>query len=129
MFGPLSLLVYIDDLTQGISANIKLFADDSSLFIKVVNVQLAQQILTDDLNKISSWANQWKRKFNPDITKQAVEKVVSSKYNKPCHPPLTFGNGLLGSVQLSIWESFLMKNWTLENTFLNQLRKPKKVCL
>ena len=30
-------------------------------------------------------------KFNPDISKQAVEIVFSYKYNKPFHPPLTFG--------------------------------------
>ena len=35
VLGPLLFLIYINDLTQNISANIKLFADDSSLFIKV----------------------------------------------------------------------------------------------
>ena len=32
-------------------------------------------------------------KFNPDISKQAVEIVFSSNYNKPNHPSLTF-NGI-----------------------------------
>ena len=33
VLGPLLFLIYINDLTQNILANIKLFADDSSLFI------------------------------------------------------------------------------------------------
>ena len=67
-------------------ANIKLFADDSSLFIKVVDIEEAQQTLMSDLNMITSWANQWKMKFNPDITKQAIEVVFSCKNNKGAHP-------------------------------------------
>ena len=37
VLGPLLFLVYINDLTNGISSNIKLFADYSSLFSKVRN--------------------------------------------------------------------------------------------
>ena len=40
---------------------------------------------------ITAWAKQWKMKFNPDISKQAVEIVLSSKYKKPNHPPISFG--------------------------------------
>jgi len=93
VLGPLLFLIYINDLTQNISANIKLFADDSSLFIKVSDIDVAQQTLMDDLDKITIWANQWKMKFNPDVTKQAIEVIFSSKYNKGNHPPLSF-NGI-----------------------------------
>ena len=70
----------------------KLFADDSSLFIKVKDIQEAHLILSKDLKTIENWAKTWKMKFNPDLTKQAVEVVFSSKYKKPSHPPLEFGN-------------------------------------
>jgi hypothetical protein len=93
VLGPLMFLIYINDLTDNISANIKLFADDSSLFLKVCDVETAQNLLTDDLNKITTWANQWKMQFNPDITKQAIEIIFSSKYKKVVHPPLMF-NGI-----------------------------------
>jgi len=92
VLGPLLFLIYINDLTQNISANIKLFADDSSLFIKVSNVEEAHQTLMGDLNTISAWARLWKMKFNPDISKQAIEVVFSCKYEKTrgVHPPLVF---------------------------------------
>ena len=53
----------------------RLFANDSSLFAKVNSVHATQQKLSDDLNTITRWANQWKMKFNPDITKQAEQRV------------------------------------------------------
>jgi len=94
VLGPLLFLIYINDLTQNISANIKLFADDSSLFIKVTDVDSAHQILMNDLNTISAWARLWKMKFNPDISKQAIEVVFSCKYGKTkgVHPPLSFND-------------------------------------
>ena len=84
-------LIYINDLSDNINSNIKLFADDSSLFIKVRNIEEAQSLLTSDLNTVSLWANQWKMQFNPDITKQVIEVIFSCKYKKASHPPLTFG--------------------------------------
>ena len=40
MLGPLLFLVYINDLTDNISCNMKLFADDSSLLTQVDEIHL-----------------------------------------------------------------------------------------
>ena len=95
VLGPLLFLVYINDLTDGISSNIKLFADDSSLFARVKNnVNVTHNQLTTDLQTITDWAHLWKMKFNPDLTKQAIEVIFSHLHNKrqknpkPCHPLL-----------------------------------------
>ena len=66
-----------------LSANIKLFADDSSLFIEVSNVETAHQTLMHDLETITAWANLWKMKFNPDISKQAIEVFFLVSIKKP----------------------------------------------
>ncbi|MCH2390413.1 MAG: reverse transcriptase family protein, partial [Nitrospinales bacterium] len=95
VLGPLLFLVYINDLIDGISSNIKLFADDSSLFTRVMNnVSATHERLSQDLDKITEWAHQWKMRFNPDMAKQAIEVVFSCKYNKtkPTHPPLFFNS-------------------------------------
>ena len=61
VLGPLLFLVYINDLTDGISSNIKLFADDSSLFARVKNnVNVTHNQLTTDLQTITDWAHLWK---------------------------------------------------------------------
>ena len=72
----------------------RLFADDSSLFLRVRDIQVSHDTLMSDLEKITQWANQWKMQFNPDISKQAIEVIFSQKRTqKPNHPPLTF-NGI-----------------------------------
>ena len=72
----------------------RLFADDSSLFLRVRDIQVCQATLTNDLDLITQWAHQWKMQFNPDISKQAIEVIFSQKRTqKPNHPPLIF-NGI-----------------------------------
>ena len=90
VLGPLLFLIYINDLTANITSNMKLFADDSSLFSRVRNVNLTHDQLVGDLDIITNWANQWKMKFNPDISKQAIEVIYSIKYKKESHPMLDF---------------------------------------
>ena len=90
VLGPLLFLVYINDLTDNISCNMKLFADDSSLFTQVDEIQGTQRKIERDLGIISAWANQWKMIFNPGITKQAVEVIFSVRKHKTDHPELTF---------------------------------------
>ena len=93
VLGPLLFLVYINDLTENIKSQMRLFADDSFIFTPVKNVFETHEQLVEDLETISRWGHQWKMVFNPDITKQAVEVIFSVKTKKPFHPDLTF-NGV-----------------------------------
>ncbi len=79
ILGPLLFLVYINDLLIGIESNAKIFADDTSLFKISSNNAASSKTLNDDLTTITKWAHQWKMIFNPDINKQAVEVVFSSR--------------------------------------------------
>ena len=90
VLGPLLFLIYINDLTDDIKSNMKLFADDSSLFLRVTDIDITQNLLMTDLTTVTTWAHQWKMKFNPDITKQAIEVIFSWKRDKPDHPHLNF---------------------------------------
>ena len=66
-----------------------LFADDTSLFTVVNDVDIAANKLNRDLEIISFWAYQWKMQFNPDKNKQVI---FSQKRDTPVHP-LLFFNG------------------------------------
>ena len=90
VLGPLLFLIYINDLTDNISSEMRLFADDSSLFTQVEGVNITHEKLSKDLVTISTWAYQWKMVFNPDITKQAIEVIFSVKKIPPQHPALFF---------------------------------------
>ena len=92
VLGPLLFLVYINDLTDNITSEMRLFADDSSLFTTVNGTNQTHEKLEKDLETITNWAHQWKMIFNPDLTKQAVEVIFSVKINKPVHPELVFND-------------------------------------
>ena len=89
---PLLFLVYINDLPQGLRCNVKLFADDTSLFSTITSPAISSSNLNEDLVKITHWAYQWKMSFNPDITKQAQEIIFSRKKNNTNHPSLYFND-------------------------------------
>lgn len=48
--GQLFLLIYINDLPDNLSTNLKLFADDSSLFSLVHDITTSSRDLNYDLN-------------------------------------------------------------------------------
>ena len=61
--------IYISDLADDLSSYVKLFADDTSLFSVVHDINASARELNDDLKKINKWAFQWKMSFNPDPSK------------------------------------------------------------
>ena len=81
-----------DDLTDGLSSNTKLFADDTSLFSVIHDSVITTLELNSDLSRIKQWAFQWKMSFNPDPNKQAQEVIFSRKLKKFCIPSLRFKN-------------------------------------
>ena len=53
ILGPLFFLIYINDLSDDLNSNPKLFADDNSLFSVVQNINSTANDLNGDLIKIS----------------------------------------------------------------------------
>ena len=89
VLGPLLFLIYINDIVKDIGSNIRLFADDTSLYIVVTDPDTSAELLTSDLVKIEDWAEKWLVTFQPPKTNSLV---ISRKVNKPAHPPLFMQN-------------------------------------
>ena len=53
ILGPLLFLIYINDLTEGLSSNVKLFPDDMSLFSVIHDIQISANNFNKDLERIS----------------------------------------------------------------------------
>ena len=81
--------IYINDLSDGLRCKPKLFADDTSLFFTLHNINKATSDLNNDLIKITQWDFQLKMSFNPEISEQALEFIFSRK-RTISHPSLTF---------------------------------------
>ena len=92
ILGPLLFLLFINDIVTDIKASIKLFADDTSLYVTVDTPQNAADIINRDLEKIHQWSVSWLVKFNPQKTETMV---ISRKLIKPLHPPLEMNSQIL----------------------------------
>ena len=64
VLSPLLFLTYINDLPNGLTFTVKLFADDT-LFYEVVVENSDSDNLRDDLNKLEIWQLEWQMQFNP----------------------------------------------------------------
>ena len=65
ILGPVLFLLYINDIGEDINSSIRLFADDTSLYIIVDHPIQAAEQLNLDLAKIHRWADKWLVTFNP----------------------------------------------------------------
>ena len=84
--GPLLFLIYINDIVEEIGSNIRLFADDTSLYLIVDDPDTTADLMNADLDKIHSWSQSWLVNFNPNKTE---ELIISRKAAPPDHPLCT----------------------------------------
>jgi hypothetical protein len=88
---------FINDIVSEINAEIKLFTDDTSLYLIVDNPSDTAFLLNQDLNQIQRWSEKWLVKFDPNKTETMV---ISSKRNKPYHTSLKMNDQDLHVVNL-----------------------------
>ena len=96
VLGPLLCLICINDLTHAIDhRNMRLFADDTCLFITVDNRITASNAINYDLRTIQNWSDEWLVTFSAPKTKSMV---VSHKRDAHLYPPLSFDNCIVDEV-------------------------------
>ena len=78
VLGPLFFLVYINDISKGLSegTKLKLFADDSLLY-RIIKNASDSAILQKDLDTLQIWEKKWKMEFHPG--KCQLLKVTNKK--------------------------------------------------
>ena len=72
VLGPTLFLLYINDITEGINSQMKLFADDCLIYRVIHNTE-DHQALQRDLTTLSKWADKWQMAFN--ISKCKIMQV------------------------------------------------------
>ena len=75
---PLLFFCYINELSDGLQINPKLFVDDTSLFIIVQNIIKAINDLNNDLKKSTKRAVQW---FHPPLTFNIISVAQTNFQN------------------------------------------------
>ena len=64
VLGPILFLVSINDLPEHIKSKVRLFADDTAVYLAVSNLEHAQ-ILQEELDRLAKWSLEWDMEFNP----------------------------------------------------------------
>lgn len=68
-FGLFLLLPYINEITNEITIDIRLYADDTSLFVVVDNnVDQATNSVVTDSDRVNQWSKKWVVDFNQSKT-------------------------------------------------------------
>ena len=131
ILGPLLFLVYINDLTEGLTTNAKLFADDTSLFaddtslFSVAHDSMSTSVLLNsNLLKLS----QWKMIFNLDVSKKAQEVVFSRKGITTNHATVYFNyDPVITENFQTILFCFLILSLISLVILMKKLKRPPKV--
>ena len=76
VLGPILFMIFINDLPEHIKSKVRLFADDTAVYLAVSNLEHAQ-ILQEDLDRLAKWSLEWDMEFNP--SKCIVIHVTRSK--------------------------------------------------
>ena len=85
--------MYINDITSVTQCKLKLFADDTIIYLDVENHAVAANCLNNDLVKIEQWAEKWLINFSPQNT-----KLMTCSFKDPPNIPLSFRGQQLTSV-------------------------------
>ena len=76
VLGPILFLVYINDLPDEVRSQVRLFADDTALYLTMESED-DSSALQNDLDILSAWESRWDMEFNP--SKCQVVHVTGSK--------------------------------------------------
>ena len=76
VLGPILFLAYINDLPDELSSQVRLFADDTAVYLTIGGAEDGK-VLQTDLDRLSVWEDRWDMEFNP--SKCQVVRVTSSR--------------------------------------------------
>ena len=76
MLKPILFLVYIKDLPDEVRSQVRLFADDTALYLTMESEDDSSALQTD-LDILSTWESRWDMEFNP--SKCQVVHVTGTK--------------------------------------------------
>ena len=96
VLGPLLFLLYINDIVFAVqNCQIRMFADDTCLFMEVDNRDECTEMINEDLQLISDWANKWLVTFSTAKTKSLL---ISNKPDADSLPPVFMNNDRIEEV-------------------------------
>ena len=86
VLGPTLFLLYINDMPQGLTSNVRLFADDTIAYLTISSKSDTAK-LQKDLDSLAIWENKWKMAFNTEKCNviSITRKKTPIKHNYKLH--------------------------------------------
>ena len=129
ILGPLLFLLYINDLSERVSSTVKLYADDTKIYRKILDPIIDYQLLQADLNNLSEWACKWQLRFNADecesmhITHSRDKSVTNYIPDKPLRDVDSFKDlGVVITKDLS-WGNHVSMTVNKANKVLGSIKR------
>ena len=76
VLGPMLFLMYVNDTAEGVTSQMRMFADDSIVY-RQIHTPADHFTLASDLNKLPYWAKTWQMDF--DVSKCAILSVTTKR--------------------------------------------------
>ena len=77
VLAPIMFLIYVNDLPEGLSSYMSMFADDAKIMRHIKSIESCRE-LQEDLDKLHVWSQTWKMEFNAKKC-HVLEMGVSDK--------------------------------------------------
>lgn len=94
VLGPCLFLIYINDMPDSLISNVRLFADDTIVYLTISSLTDCHT-LQSDLQKLEQWEQEWLMSFNPD----KCEIIRITRKQKPIIFDYVLHNQILQSTE------------------------------
>ena len=116
VLGPILFLLYINDLPDNVQSQVRLFADDTSVYL-TINHPSDASLLQKDLDQLQRWEVKWDMEFNP--SKCQVFHITRAR--APIKTSYTMHNQTLDSVSAARYLGVDLSTNIDFNTHINRI--------
>jgi hypothetical protein len=88
ILGPLLFILYINDIVGEVNLDLRIYADDTTIFLKFDDPWQAAREIEQNLEYIQEWAKKWLITFNPSKT----VSLTFSRKREPEIPQISMAN-------------------------------------
>ena len=114
--GSILFLLYINDLPDNVQSQVRLFADDTAVYL-TINHPCDASLIQKDLDQLQRWEVKWEMEFNP--SKCQVLHITRAR--APIKTSYTMHNQTLNSVSASRYLGVDLSTNMNFNTHINRI--------